>query len=475
MCARKPACLLAAIILILALLPASLAHAERSVAEPFRAYYDQYQGMRVLGYPITELIEANGYMAQYFEKGRIEDHHAERVPADWQFMYGRLTAELIERAGQTLVSGTSLTYADLRRYADPAQRRSAPERFAGGIAAMHDGIFIPYDAQLHPAPGYIVQPYFWAYMTRADLFPAGWLHDIGLPLTEAFKASAYKNGKLREITMQAFERAVLTYDPHNPVEWQVERGNIGADAVRLLPPANTIEIPAPGGWVTFPLHVLARVGRPGEQITAVLRWDNDQQMTRTCMVLRGEDGRGLLIGSFDIVPAQQPNQPWTQAARLEIRDGSGSVVAQQALRVLHPDDPDTREIELYWLVGERLQSELRRVPRASASGTGALNELLWGPLPQNSAGFTTALPTTAEVLSFAGRTAEWGPRVTLRKAALADGVAQVDFSRELRAYGDDSLRASLIHAQITRTLLQFPQVRDVRITIEGERDTLVEP
>jgi spore germination protein GerM len=54
-------------------------------------------------------------------------------------------------------------------------------------------------------------------------------------------------------------------------------------------------------------------------------------------------------------------------------------------------------------------------------------------------------------------------------------VAQVDFSPELQAYGDDSLRASLIHAQITRTLLQFPQVRDVRITIEGESDTLLEP
>jgi len=132
-------------------------------------------------------------------------------------MYGRLTAELIERAGQTIISGTSLTYADLRRYRDPRQRRPAPESFPGGIAATDDGIFIPYDAQLHPASGYIVPPYLWAYMTRADLFPAGWLHDIGLPLTEAFKARTYKNGKLREITMQAFERAVLTYDPLNPV------------------------------------------------------------------------------------------------------------------------------------------------------------------------------------------------------------------------------------------------------------------
>jgi len=109
------------------------------------------------------------------------------------------------------------------------------------------------------------------------------------------------------------------------------------------------------------------------------------------------------------------------------------------------------------------------------NGAGVLDELLWGPPPQNSANFTTALPNPIEVLSFPGRTVQWGPRVTLRKAALVDGVAQVDFSRELRAYGDDTLRASLIHAQITRTLLQFSQVRDVRITIEGETDKRLEP
>jgi len=40
--------------MILALLPSGLAHADPSVAEPFRTYYDQYQGMRVLGYPMTD-------------------------------------------------------------------------------------------------------------------------------------------------------------------------------------------------------------------------------------------------------------------------------------------------------------------------------------------------------------------------------------------------------------------------------------
>ena len=84
--------------MLLAFLPFGQAQASSTVAEPFRAYYEQHQGMRILGYPITSLIETNGYQAQYFEKGRLEDHRADLNDAGWNFMYGRLAAELIERA-----------------------------------------------------------------------------------------------------------------------------------------------------------------------------------------------------------------------------------------------------------------------------------------------------------------------------------------------------------------------------------------
>jgi hypothetical protein len=50
-----------------------------------------------------------------------------------------------------------------------------------------------------------------------------------------------------------------------------------------------------------------------------------------------------------------------------------------------------------------------------------------------------------------------------------------DFSPELRAYGGGSLRGSLIHGQITRTLLQFSAIQDTRITIAGEPERLLEP
>jgi Sporulation and spore germination len=460
--------------MLIAFLPFGQAQASHAVAEPFRIYYEQYQGMRVLGYPITGLVETNGYPAQYFEKGRLEDHRAEPNDAGWDFMYGRLTAELIERAGRTSLSGTPLTYADLGRH-QQSDLHAAPNGFAGGVAATPAGTFIPYDALLRPAYGYIVPAYFWEYIMRSDLFPGGWMHDIGLPMTDAFQIDAYKSGKLRAITVQAFERAVLTYDAQNPTDWQVERANIGTDAVRILPSPNVIEMPTPNARVTLPIHILARVGRPGETVSVHLHWEHGANITQTYTILRGEDGRGLLLETLDIPPEYRSQHPWTQTAQLEIDNQQGSILARQTVTVLHPDDPDTHMVRLYWTTTTSIEAQAQPVPVSSAPEVAALDQLLWGPRAQTPMTFTTALPTAAQVLAFPGRTADWGPRVTLRSFNLTDGIAVADFSKELAAYGGEARRASLIHAQITRTLLEFPAVQDVVITIEGQHDRLLEP
>jgi lipoprotein-anchoring transpeptidase ErfK/SrfK len=214
----------------------AVAMTDTYVARPFRVYYRDHQGMRVLGYSRTLLIQAGGYPAQYFEKGRIEDHRAETADPTWAIMYGRLTAELMEQAPWLPVNSTSSTYADLARLANPDLTWRHPTDVAGprpvtGPTAELTGMLVPYDGGLQAAPGYIVPSYFWRYINRADLFPGGWLHDIGLPMTDAFAVQALKAGAPRTIIMQAFERSVLTYDPLNPAEWQVERGNIGSDAL----------------------------------------------------------------------------------------------------------------------------------------------------------------------------------------------------------------------------------------------------
>ncbi|NTU78988.1 MAG: GerMN domain-containing protein [Chloroflexales bacterium] len=68
-----------------------------------------------------------------------------------------------------------------------------------------------------------------------------------------------------------------------------------------------------------------------------------------------------------------------------------------------------------------------------------------------------------------------GLQVALQGLTISDGVATAYFSPALKAYGGDALRAQLIREQITRTLLQFPEVHTVRIGIDGQTEGVLEP
>ncbi|HEX2916296.1 MAG TPA: GerMN domain-containing protein [Chloroflexia bacterium] len=461
----------------LAVLDVTPVKAAQEVAPPFRDYYNNHQGIRVLGYPLSGLIQVNGYDSQFFEKGRIEDHSKEVSNPAWKFMYGRLSAELMENNIQSSVNSTSMTYADLKKATDPGLRQVPPPGYTGGVMKTGDGFFIPFDSYLRAERGYIVPAYFWNYMNRSDLFPGGWLHDIGLPMTNAFSVETIKFGMHRTILTQAFERSVLTYDPLNPPEWQIERGNIGTDAYQSIQWPQQIQIPVFDANVTVPVHILARLGQPGEQMRVTLRWADNTQLTRVMSVIKGEDGKGLLIGNLDW-GAMPPSEPPTQAATLEIRNQGGVLLAQQPLKVFSPNDPATQEMLLYWVVTTDtvgVQPLKTHVLKTTNAPFTALQELLWGPPAPTNIGFSTALPTPNEVLSYPGRTASWGARVLLRSLNIDNGMATADFSQELKAYGGGSLRVNLIRDQITQTLTQFSNIKTVKITIEGQSEGVLEP
>jgi hypothetical protein len=136
--------------------------------------------------------------------------------------------------------------------------------------------------------------------------------------------------------------------------------------------------------------------------------------------------------------------------------------------------PDTMEIALYWADGEMLQPEYRTIPIPpdQAVGRKALELLLQGPEQPN---LNTAIPTPDEVQAYPGRQPDWGNQVRLLGLNIENGVATANFSQEMQAYGGGSARVQMIREQITQTLLQFPTVQEVRIAVEGEVETALQP
>ena len=210
-----------------------------AVAQRFRPFYERFDGTRVLGQPLSPPVAVDGIPAQYFEKGRLEDHSSGAPDPVPHTQYGLLVDEL--QLAQVAIpfggDASPIDYARVNRLADESQRLPPPAEFTQGVVRLNAGdVFVPFSPDLTPAAGHFVPARFWEYIDNRELFPRGWLHEIGLPITEALQLDVVKNGVgARTVQVQAFQRTVLTYDPANPPGWQVERANVGSDYARAFP------------------------------------------------------------------------------------------------------------------------------------------------------------------------------------------------------------------------------------------------
>lgn len=65
--------------------------------------------------------------------------------------------------------------------------------------------------------------------------------------------------------------------------------------------------------------------------------------------------------------------------------------------------------------------------------------------------------------------------VVIQKLTIEDGVAKVDFSKELEANVGGSCKVVAIRSQIENTLKQFPTVKSVVISIDGRSENILQP
>ncbi len=103
----------------------------------------------------------------------------------------------------------------------------------------------------------------------------------------------------------------------------------------------------------------------------------------------------------------------------------------------------------------------RSIERTSAVAQAALNELLKGPSDEekNKAFFTSI-----------------NPGVVLKSVLIdASSTAYADFSSGLEQGVGGSCKVSAIRAQITQTLLQFPGIKNVVISVNGNSTSTLQP
>jgi hypothetical protein len=280
-----------------------------------------------------------------------------------------------------------------------------------------------------------------------------------------------------------FEASVAYAGPPGPgrvevLEFSAMDGSIIAQATQHVtlsgfPGGGYVEFPTLQSDVTLPIKLLARAGSPGQELTVTVRWEDGAQFTESFTALPGLDGRGLIALSLGRGEPGAEHPP-TQPATVEIRTPDGSPLAWQQIRILSPRDSGAMPTNVYWVVGEEIMAQEIHVRRTLGIGRASLEALLWGPVPGNSAGYISALPLPQDVLSYPGRDATWGERVTLQSLVIVDRVAYADFSLELGAHSGGALQTTLIRQQIEATLLQFSTVNSVVITINGQ-PALLEP
>ncbi|MBI2064775.1 MAG: GerMN domain-containing protein [Candidatus Yanofskybacteria bacterium] len=90
----------------------------------------------------------------------------------------------------------------------------------------------------------------------------------------------------------------------------------------------------------------------------------------------------------------------------------------------------------------------------------AIKELLKGPTEADKAqGFFTSINLGAKV----------------QKISIVEGVANVEFDEEFNRGVAGSCRVQTIRSQIEETLKQFPEIKEVIISVDGDSKTILQP
>lgn len=181
----------------------------RTVGGRFLEFWQSNGGLPVFGYPLSDQIQEQGRLVQYFERQRFELHPENARPYD--VLLGRLGAELLARSGENPPIGSG-TPAGCVRF-DLTQHTVCNQSGNSGFLSYWRSHGLEFDRR----PGT-------SYAESLALF--------GYPLSETYNAIS-SNGE--PIIAQWFERARFEWHPNNPQPFKVLLGRLGAEVQSAAP------------------------------------------------------------------------------------------------------------------------------------------------------------------------------------------------------------------------------------------------
>lgn len=102
----------------------------------------------------------------------------------------------------------------------------------------------------------------------------------------------------------------------------------------------------------------------------------------------------------------------------------------------------------------------REIDKTPAVARATLMELLAGTTtPEENGGYFSSI----------------NPGVKIKSLNIVDGAATVDFDKKMDEGMGGSCRVSAVRSQITKTLMQFPTVKSVVISVEGNSEEALQP
>ncbi|MEK7516680.1 MAG: Gmad2 immunoglobulin-like domain-containing protein [Patescibacteria group bacterium] len=232
-----------------------------------------------------------------------------------------------------------------------------------------------------------------------------------------------------------------------------------------------------------PLAQNIRVSAPteGESVPNPLVVRGEARTFESHVALRVLDAEGnVLLQTFTIATASDTGRfgpfesviyypvPATPNGTVEVFWNSpkdGAVL--DLVRIPVTFESGRRTVKLFWSNQERdpavsctkVFATDRQIPKTLTPARASLEELLRGPSEQEAnQEHTTSIPRGAQV----------------RSLVVRNGVAYADFNEGLQNVGG-SCAVTAIRAQITQTLKQFPNIREVVISVLGNVEEALQP